>query len=135
MELGRIGDESELGRLSEFAESLQRHPETHVAYLGIEADGVAAGLSETTWQDVSAVAVSDGALIGWLVGDVLITPEEIRGLMENRLVTSSPPAGATRLTDWMAKHRDKLGVRYSSELARRRDRKSSYENLGSGVKR
>jgi NADH dehydrogenase len=70
-----------------------------------------------------------GRLVGFVVRDVLITPEEIQGLMENRLYTTSPPAGSTRLTDWMTKHADELGARYSSELARRRDRSSSYEAL------
>jgi uncharacterized protein YbjT (DUF2867 family) len=70
-----------------------------------------------------------GRFIGLAVGDVVITKEEIRGLMENRLCTEAPPAGSTRLTVWMAEHADKLGRKYSSELARRRDRKSSYETL------
>ena len=70
-----------------------------------------------------------GQLVGVLLRDVTITWEEIRGLMENRLYTESPPAGATKLTEWLPKHADGLGRRYSSELARRRDRKSSYESL------
>ena len=70
-----------------------------------------------------------GQLVGVLLRDVTITWEEIRGLMENRLYTESPPAGATKLSEWLPKHADDLGRRYSSELARRRDRKSSYESL------
>ena len=70
-----------------------------------------------------------GRLLGAFLRDVTITKEEIRGLMENRLCTESPPAGATKLTEWLPKHADGLGRRYSSELARRRDRRSSYESL------
>ncbi|MBI5420592.1 MAG: hypothetical protein HZA60_10920 [Deltaproteobacteria bacterium] len=70
-----------------------------------------------------------GRLLGSVVGDVIITREEIQGLMENRLCTKSPPVGTTRLTSWMAEHAKELGRRYSSELARRRDRKLSYETL------
>lgn len=70
-----------------------------------------------------------GRLLGWLVGDVVITREEIQGLMESRLYTDSPPAGTTHLSSWLKDHAGEVGWRYSSELARRRDRRSSYETL------
>ena len=62
--------------------------------------------------------------IGWLMGDVVITRDEIRGLMAGLLYVDAPPAGTTRLTDWARQHADQLGVRYASELARRRKRAS-----------
>lgn len=65
-----------------------------------------------------AYAVARG--LGALLGDVVITRDEIRGLMEGLLFADAPPAGETRLTDWAAAHRDSLGRRYASELARRR---------------
>lgn len=67
-----------------------------------------------------------GRLLGLFVGDVVITREEIRGLMENRLCVSAPPLGGTRLTDWIREHRATLGRHYTSELARRVDRASAY---------
>jgi NADH dehydrogenase len=70
-----------------------------------------------------------GSAISRLQGDVFITREEIDGLMRGLLCTDSPPAGATRLTDWARAHAATLGVRYASELARRRDRRSLYESL------
>ncbi len=60
-----------------------------------------------------------GWLIGKFVGDVTITHDEIKGLMTDLLYTNSPPAGKTRLTDWIKENSSTLGVRYSSELARR----------------
>lgn len=68
-------------------------------------------------------------VMGWLLGDVVVTREEIQGLMADLLVTDSPPAGHTALSDWCREHADTLGRRYSSELARRRDRRTSYEAL------
>jgi NADH dehydrogenase len=59
---------------------------------------------------------------GMLVGDVIITREEIEGLMENRLYVNSPPAGTTRLTEWATENAESLGRHYHSELARRRRR-------------
>jgi uncharacterized protein YbjT (DUF2867 family) len=67
-----------------------------------------------------------GWLIGKVVGDVLITREEIRGLMQDLLCTQSPPAGQTRLTEWARQNAATLGLRYASELARRLDRTVAY---------
>ncbi len=65
-------------------------------------------------------------LLGFLVRDVITTPEEIRGLMEERLHVASPPLGATRLSDWVRANARTLGRRYTSEMARRTDRRSAY---------
>lgn len=73
-----------------------------------------------------------GYVVGWfiskLVKDVMITPEEIKGLMANLLYVDSPAAGTTKLTEWAAKHSSTLGLKYTSELARRRDRQSGYKS-------
>ncbi|MGM0788200.1 MAG: hypothetical protein ACQETG_10910 [Thermodesulfobacteriota bacterium] len=67
-----------------------------------------------------------GRLLGALMGDVMITRDEIRGLMSNRLYVDAPPAGNTRLADWAYERADSLGRQYRSELARRKDRLSEY---------
>ena len=76
-----------------------------------------------------ALGYAVGWVIGKLVGDVMITWPEVKGLMVDLLCTDSPPAGKTKLTDWTREHKDTLGVRYASELARRKDRRKAYENL------
>jgi len=78
------------------------------------------------------LGVAAGRVVGWIVRDVVVTPEEVAGLMRNLLLTSSPPAGTTALSQWVRDHRESLGVRYSSELARRRDRHKTYEHLRMG---
>lgn len=67
-----------------------------------------------------------GSIVGKIIGDVLITREEIEGLMAGLLYVDSPPVGETRLTDWMREHTESLGKHYASELARRRDRLREY---------
>jgi len=67
-----------------------------------------------------------GWLIGRMVGDVLITRDEVDGLMQNLLYTSSPPAGTTRLTAWVQEHAETLGLYYASELRRRLERDAPY---------
>ena len=58
----------------------------------------------------------------------MITNEEIEGLMADLLYVDSLPAGSTKLTEWAQKHAGTLGLKYTSELARRRDRKSEYKS-------
>ncbi len=60
-----------------------------------------------------------GAALGKLVRDVVVTRDEIEGLMRGLLYVDAPPAGSTPLTSWVAEHRSTLGIRYASELARR----------------
>jgi NADH dehydrogenase len=68
-------------------------------------------------------------VLGWLLGDVLLTWDEIQGLMDGLLSTDSPPVGRTSLRAWAAAHAEQLGTGYASELARRRDRKTAYTDL------
>ncbi len=61
-----------------------------------------------------------GAAMGRVLGDVVITEAEIRGLMEERLYVETPPTGRTALSEWARAHAGELGRRYTSELGRRR---------------
>jgi NADH dehydrogenase len=70
-----------------------------------------------------------GTILGKLLNDVTITQEEIQGLMAGLLYTDSPPAGKTKLTDWVKENAATVGMRYNSELARRKNRLLSYEKL------
>lgn len=70
-----------------------------------------------------------GKIVGELVGDVIITREEIDGLKSDLLYTNSPPAGTTRLTDWLKKNASTVGIRYASELSRRKNTSKAYDTL------
>jgi NADH dehydrogenase len=67
-------------------------------------------------------------LLGLFVNDVLVTREEIRSLMDERLYVEAPALGTTRLSEWIEQHKDTLGRRYTSEIARRVDRISKYQS-------
>jgi NADH dehydrogenase len=60
-----------------------------------------------------------GRALGALVGDVVITRDEIEGLMSGLLYVDAPPAGDTRLSEWLEGNRDSVGRRYANELRRR----------------
>ncbi|NUQ61185.1 MAG: NAD(P)H-binding protein [Pirellulales bacterium] len=72
-----------------------------------------------------------GSILGRFLGDVVITRDEIRGLMAGLLCVDSPPTAATPLTQWAQQNAQELGRRYASELARRRDRVAGYTELRS----
>ncbi len=83
-------------------------------------------------RPIISVPATTGYLAGWLlgklVGDVIITREEIDGLMADLLYVDSPPAGSTKLTGWIKEHADTLGRGYTSELSRRKNRQSAYKS-------
>jgi uncharacterized protein YbjT (DUF2867 family) len=66
----------------------------------------------------SRIALAFTQIVGWLVRDVTLTRDEIRGLMSDLLVTDSPPNAATRFSEWLGSNADKIGIAYASELAR-----------------
>jgi NADH dehydrogenase len=59
-----------------------------------------------------------GRLIGWTVGDTILTGEELRGLMDGLLTSEQAPNGVVRFSEWLETNRDKLGKRYKSEIKR-----------------
>jgi uncharacterized protein YbjT (DUF2867 family) len=65
-----------------------------------------------------SVAMIGATLAGRLTGDMLLTRDELSDLMRDVLVSREAPRGTTRLTDWLASHRDEIGQRYASEIVR-----------------
>jgi NADH dehydrogenase len=57
-------------------------------------------------------------IIGRLVGDVVLTRDEVAGLMAGLLVSDDPPTGPTRLSEWLDRNADRVGTSYASELRR-----------------
>jgi NADH dehydrogenase len=57
-------------------------------------------------------------LVGYLVRDVVLTRDEVAGLMAGLLVSSQPPTGQTRLSDWLEQNAASVGSAYASELNR-----------------
>ena len=101
-------------------------PETFAYRELVKVIGEAIGKKRPIISVPPAVGYLAGWILGKLVGDVMITHEEIKGLMADLLHVDSPPAGTTRLTDWILKHADSLGRKYTSELARRKDTTKEY---------
>jgi NADH dehydrogenase len=101
-------------------------PETFTYRELVKAVGGAIGRPRTLVNVSPGVGCLLGKLLGWFKYDVFITREEIRGLMSELLHVNTPPTGKTPLTAWMKKNAATLGLRYASELDRRRDRQMPY---------
>lgn len=66
----------------------------------------------------AAVAYLSTTVTGWWMGDVILTWQEYRGLMDNLLAPEGPSAGQTSLSKWLADNREHVGREYASEVAR-----------------
>lgn len=61
-------------------------------------------------------ALALAKVAGLMVGDVVLTREEVISLMDNLVVSSEAPRGRTKISDWLARNSSMLGRRYFNEL-------------------
>jgi len=64
------------------------------------------------------LALLAAQFLSLFLGDVLLTPEEVEGLMSGLLVSKEPARGKTGLGDWLDGNKGSVGRRYASELER-----------------
>jgi uncharacterized protein YbjT (DUF2867 family) len=56
--------------------------------------------------------------LGLFVRDVVLTPDEIKGLTAGLLVSHDPPLGRIAFSEWLDEHRTSVGRSYANELRR-----------------
>jgi uncharacterized protein YbjT (DUF2867 family) len=59
-----------------------------------------------------------GKLIGIFVKDVVLTADELSGLMANKLTSPQKPNAETRFSEWLLANKQTIGTVYTSELNR-----------------
>ena len=64
------------------------------------------------------LALFAAQFLSFFVNDVMLTPEEVDGLMANMLISNEPPRCKTSIKDWLKENQKTVGVHYASELAR-----------------
>lgn len=64
------------------------------------------------------LALLAAQVISLFVKDVVLTPEEVDGLMANLLVSKETPRCKTSLKDWLKQNTSSVGMEYASELNR-----------------
>jgi NADH dehydrogenase len=65
-----------------------------------------------------SVTLLAARVLGRYLKDVILTPQELAGLMDDHLVSNDPPRGRARIEDWLLRAADGLGMSYSSRLNR-----------------
>ena len=68
------------------------------------------------WPSMLTLAAGD--VVGLLMRDILLTRQELQGLMQELLVSHEEPRGTRRVDDWLLRSADILGRSYASELSR-----------------
>lgn len=66
----------------------------------------------------AGLALMMSRVLGAVVGDIVLTRDEVGGLMDNLLVSTSPATCDTKLSVWLTQNSDWLGKKYMSELKR-----------------
>jgi len=94
-------------------------PESYEYRELVQAIGRAIGCERRLVSIPPRAGYAMGRAFGALKGDVVITREEIRGLMDGLLATDAPPNAPTKLSEWLAANAGWLGRTYQNELARR----------------
>ena len=64
------------------------------------------------------VALLAAQFLSLFVNDVLLTPEEVDGLMANLLVSKEPARCKTSFKEWLEQNKQNVGAKYASELAK-----------------
>jgi NADH dehydrogenase len=64
------------------------------------------------------LALLAAQFLSLFVGDVILTPEEVDGLMGNLLVSKQPARGKTAFKDWLEENKATVGAKYASEIKR-----------------
>lgn len=82
----------------------------------VELIGQKAGVRRLLIPVPPRLALLAAQFLSLFVSDVLLTPEEVDGLMAGLLVSSEPPRGKTRLADWLERNKDRIGAKYASEI-------------------
>ncbi|TFG59928.1 MAG: NAD-dependent epimerase/dehydratase family protein [Spirochaetales bacterium] len=65
-----------------------------------------------------ALGILGGKIISLFVGDVMLTENELAGLMAGLLTSTEAPKASVRFPDWLEENINFVGTRYTSEIAR-----------------
>lgn len=76
--------------------------------------GVRALLFRTSPQVVQRLS----GMLSWIIGEPVVTPDEIGALMDNLLYVEAKPAGSMTLADWLAMEKSSIGRDFASEIQR-----------------
>jgi uncharacterized protein YbjT (DUF2867 family) len=115
-DLAQLAANAAHGRASQTADAVG--PEVFSFRELVLTIGRAIGRTPRLIHVAPALALTAARSLSYLLGDVLVTSQEMKGLMASLLVSDEPPRCETRLTTWLNENGDTLGSTYASELKR-----------------
>jgi NADH dehydrogenase len=65
-----------------------------------------------------AAGIFIGKILGFALRDVILTSNELRGLMLEMLTSTQFPNASTKFSDWLEMNKSTIGTHYSSEVTR-----------------
>ena len=84
----------------------------------VELIGAKVGTHRPLFKVHPRLALTAAQFLSIFLRDVMLTPEEVDGLMPGLLVSKEPPLCKTRLGDWLEENKTTVGAKYASELQR-----------------
>ena len=89
----------------------------------------AVGASSPILHIPPPVMAAAARVLGLLVGDVVLTGDEIRGLMAGLLTSREPPLGQIAFSQWLNEHATSVGSSYANELQRHFSRPQTPDDV------
>ena len=85
-------------------------------FLQLVAENIRPGMIFLPMPPAAGIAL--GWMIGRALGDVLLTADELRGLMQGLLISNQKPNGKIVFSEWLRANRNSVGRSYASEINR-----------------
>ena len=93
-------------------------PETFTFEELVRLIGEAVGAKVRVVHVPTAAVLAAARVVGSIVNDVVVTKDELNGLMADLVVTDGPATGARGLNEWLVLNAGVVGKRYASEVSR-----------------
>jgi uncharacterized protein YbjT (DUF2867 family) len=93
-------------------------PDTFIFKKMVQLIGNSIGYTRPLLPLPPRLALLAAQFLGLFVNDVILTPEEVDGLMAGLLISKETPRCKTHLEDWLRENREQVGAKYASELGR-----------------
>ena len=93
-------------------------PDSYTFREFVKLIGERVGVQRTLVSVPPRLALFAAQFLSLFVKDVILTPEEVDGLMGNLLVSKEPARAKTAFKDWLNSNRETVGIKYASELQR-----------------
>jgi len=94
-------------------------PETHTFRELVQTIARTIGAGTLLMPVPKPLMLLGARMIGLCVRDVLLTKDEINGLMDGLMASDEEPRGTTKISEWLRLNESLVGTVYASELRRR----------------